>query len=510
VNLVDALLHGERDHPGAIALAADGVEHSYKTIARVSSEVAGLLHARGVRPGDRVAMMLPNVPHFVAIYYGILRLGAVVVPMNPLLRRRETTHVLTDSGATAVLAWHDAPGEIPDGAIVVRPGEFEEMLAQASPRPDVAATRDDDTAVVLYTSGTTGAPKGAELTHANLWQNAALCAEMTDLGPASSTLAALPLFHAFGQTCALNATLMAGGRVSLMERFDGGRALEQIERERITALLGVPTMFAAMARHPDVLRRDLSSLTVCTSGGAALPVELLHEVEARFGCAVLEGYGSSEMSPTATTNTPDRPRKAGSVGRPLRGVEVRVAGDDGRTLATGEVGEILVRGQNVMKGYWGRPEATRAAIDVEGWFHSGDLGRLDDEGDLFVVGRAKELIIRGGFNVYPREIEEVLHEHPAVAEAAVFGVPDPVLGEEVVAVVAVRDGSTVTPDELVAHVKARVAAYKYPRRVRILDALPKGPTGKILKRDLVGVVDDLTGPRLDSGRHSTDAAPSAG
>jgi long-chain acyl-CoA synthetase len=510
VNLASTLLDGERVHPDTTALAAEGLEYSYKTIARVSAEVAGLLRARGVGPGDRVGMMLPNVPHFAAIYYGILRLGAVVVPMNPLLRARETAHLVTDSGAVAVFAWHDAPGEIPAGAIVVRPGDFEEMLAEAPPLAAVEDRRDDDTAVILYTSGTTGAPKGAELTHANLLRNAELCADVSGLGPATVTLAALPLFHAFGQTCALNATLLVGGRVTLMRRFDGAGALAQIEHEGVTALLGVPTMYAAMAHHPDVATRDLSSLAVCTSGGAAMPVELLHEVEARFGCVVLEGYGLSETSPTATFNTRGRPRKAGSVGRPLRGVEIRVADDDGRALEVGAVGEVLIRGHNVMKGYWGRPEATREAIDADGWFRSGDLGRFDADGDLFIVGRAKEMIIRGGFNVYPREIEEVLHEHPAVEEAAVFGIPHPDLGEEVVAVVAARAGGAVAPEELVAYVKARVAAYKYPRRVRVLAALPKGPTGKILKRDLVGVMDDAPPLVPDDGAPSTDATPSAG
>ena len=506
MNLASLITDGERDRPGAIALASDGVEYSYRTIARVSAEIAGLLHARGVRPGDRVGLMLPNVPHFAAIYFGILRLGAVVVPMNPLLRARETEHLLGDSGAAAVFAWHDAPGEIPAEAIVVAPGEFEAMLAQAHPRPGLEERREDDTAVLLYTSGTTGAPKGAELTHAGLLENARLCAQLSGLGPTAVTLAALPLFHAFGQTCALNATLLVGGRVTLLARFDGGAALERIERERVTSFLGVPTMYAAMAHHPDVATRDLSSLEICTSGGAAMPVELLHEVEERFGCPVLEGYGLSETSPTATFNTSDRPRKAGSVGRPLPGVEVRVAGDDGATLGAGEVGEVLIRGHNVMKGYWGRPEATAAAIDADGWFHSGDLGRFDSAGDLFIVGRAKEMIIRGGFNVYPREIEEVLHEHPGVEEAAVFGVPDAELGEEVAAVVAARAGATVTPEDLVAYVKARVAAYKYPRHVRVVDALPKGPTGKILKRELAGTVDDVPSGEPESGISSADVA----
>jgi long-chain acyl-CoA synthetase len=300
--------------------------------------------------------------------------------------------------------------------------------------------------------------------------------ELFGAGPDLVTLGALPLFHAFGQTCGLNATMAAGGSLSLLPRFDAGKALEMIESDRVTLFEGVPTMYSAMLHHPE--DTDTSSLQLCVSGGAAMPVEVMRAFERRFECTVLEGYGLSETSPVASFNRPDRERKAGSIGLPVRGVEMRLVDvQDG-------VGEIAIRGHNVMKGYWNKPDATADAIDSDGWFRTGDLARVDDEGYFFIVDRKKQMIIRGGFNIYPREIEEVLHEHPDVMEAAVIGIPHDELGEEVGAAVVLKPGSEADPEEIKSYVKARVAAYKYPRRVWLLDALPKGPTGKILRREI--------------------------
>ena len=358
------------------------------------------------------------------------------------------------------------------------------MLAAATPVRDVAEKVGSDTAVILYTSGTTGRPKGAELTHANLRRNVEVMGQIFSIGPEDVILGALPLFHAFAQTCALNAAIAAGGCLSLIPRFDAGRALEIIERDRVNVFEGVPTMYSALLARSDAADRDVSSLRLCVSGGAALPVEVLRAFERTFACVVLEGYGLSETSPVASFNHPDRERKPGSIGTPIAGVEMKLVDEAGADVAPGEVGEIAIRGHNIMKSYWNRPDATAEAISADGWFRSGDLARIDDDGYYFIVDRKKELIIRGGYNVYPREIEEVLYEHPAVLECAVIGIPHASLGEEVGAAVALKPGAEATPEELRAFVKSQVAAYKYPRQVWLLDSLPKGPTGKILKREI--------------------------
>jgi long-chain acyl-CoA synthetase len=337
--------------------------------------------------------------------------------------------------------------------------------------------------VILYTSGTTGTPKGAELTHANLRRNADLALGLFDLGSEAVTLGALPLFHSFGQTCGLNATIAAGGTLTLIPRFDPGKALEIIARDGVNVFQGVPTMYSAMLHCDSAESADTSSLTVCASGGAAMPVEVMRAFEEKFGAKILEGYGLSETSPVASFNHPDRERKAGSIGTPIDGVEMKVVDDDGNDVPQGEVGEIVIRGHNVMKGYWNKPEATEEAIR-DGWFHTGDMAKVDEDGYFFIVDRKKDMIIRGGYNVYPREIEEVLYEHPAVREVAVVGVPDDSLGEEVGAAVALKEGQTVTEEELRDHAKEHVASYKYPRRIWFVDELPKGPTGKILKREI--------------------------
>jgi long-chain acyl-CoA synthetase len=337
--------------------------------------------------------------------------------------------------------------------------------------------------VILYTSGTTGTPKGAELTHANLGRNVEIAIGLFRIGDDAVTLGALPLFHSFGQTCGLNATVRAGGCLTLVPRFDPGTALEVIERDRVTVFEGVPTMYGALLNHPERERFDVSTLRLCVSGGAAMPIEVMRSFEEAFGCAILEGYGLSETSPIASFNHPDRERKPGSIGTPVDGVEMKVAGEDGQDLAPGEVGEILIRGHNVMKGYWRRPDASAEAIRG-GWFHSGDLARVDDDGYFFIVDRKKDMVIRGGYNVYPREIEEILYEHEAVCEAAVVGVPHPELGEEVAAAIVLVPGAAVEEAEILEFVKGQVAAYKYPRLVWFVDELPKGPTGKILKREI--------------------------
>jgi long-chain acyl-CoA synthetase len=490
-SLAENLIAAARRHPERPALRLDGTAISYAEFDENTARVAALLLERGLEPGDRVGIMLPNVPEFAIAYYGVLRAGGVVVPMNVLLKRREVAFYLGDAQAKLIFAWHamaDAAiaGAAEAGAecVVVEPSEFAEMIASAEPVGEITERAAGDTAVILYTSGTTGKPKGAQLTHANLSVNADVSRLLFSLEPDDVVLGALPLFHAFGQTCGLNAAVAAGASLALIPRFDPGHALEVIEEHRVTVFEGVPTMYAALLHHPERDRFDASTLRVCVSGGAALAVELLREFERQFGCVILEGYGLSETSPVACFNHPDRERKPGSIGTPVEGVELKLVDLHRRDAAPGEAGEIAIRGHNVMKGYWNRPESTAEAIDADGWFYSGDIARIDADGCYFIVDRKKDLIIRGGYNVYPREIEEVLYEHPAVREAAVVGIPHSDLGEEVAAAVALRPGMRVTEAEIRDYVKTNVAAYKYPRQVWFVDELPKGPTGKILKREI--------------------------
>ena len=490
MNLAEILTGSADRDPGHIAIKLDDTELSYGMLREGAMRAAGLLREHGVEPGDRVAVMLPNVPYFPVCYYGILIAGATVVPMNVLNKRREVAFYLRDSGAKLVFVWdgfaeHGEPGAADEGVdcVTIKPGEFEQLLAATDPLTETAERAESDTAVILYTSGTTGTPKGAELTHANLLRNCEIARGLFDLGSDAVTLGALPLFHSFGQTCGLNATIAGGGTLTLIPRFDPAKALEIIERDRVNVFEGVPTMYGAMLHVPERDRYDTSTLRLCASGGSAMPVELMREFEDAFGCHVLEGYGLSETSPVASFNHPDRERKPGSIGTPVEGVEMKVVDDHGSDLDEGEVGEIVIRGHNVMKGYWGHDEATAEAIR-DGWFHSGDMAKVDEDGYFFIVDRKKDMIIRGGFNVYPREIEEVLYEHPDVREAAVLGVPHDEYGEEVAAAVTLKDGAEVSAEELREYVKSHVAAYKYPRHVWFVDELPKGPTGKILKREI--------------------------
>jgi long-chain acyl-CoA synthetase len=491
-NLAKNLTDTARVHGGRVAVRVDNAAMTYRALDEASARVAGVLRERGLSPGDRVGIMMPNVAEVPVVYYGILRAGGVVVPMNPLLKEREVAYYLGDSGAGLLFAWHTFTGEARAGAghagadlVVVDEADFPDLLASAALVEEVTHRDSEDTAVILYTSGTTGQPKGAQLTHDNLISNTEVArTDIVRARPEDVIFGGLPLFHVFGQTVALNVAVASGACLTLLPRFDPAHALRIIARHRVTVFEGVPTMYVALLHQPDRAGYDTSTVRMCISGGAALPVEVLRGFEDAFGCTVLEGYGLSETSPVASFNHPDRERKPGSIGTPIRGVQIRVVDNSGQEVPQGEVGEILIRGPNVMKGYWHRPEATAEAIQ-DGWFHTGDLARADDDGYFFIVDRKKDLIIRGGYNIYPREIEEVLYEHPAVAEAAVIGLPHSALGEEVGAAVALKPGAAVTAEELRDYVKGQVAAYKYPRHVWIVDELPKGPTGKIQKRDVV-------------------------
>jgi long-chain acyl-CoA synthetase len=489
MNLAQNLARTAETHPDKIAIRLDDTEVPYSMLAQGAARVAGWLQELGVRPGDRVAVSLPNIPHMPIIYYGILWAGGVVVPMNPLYRSREVAYVLRDSESGVYFAWDGVAEEAGKGAaeagsefISVVPAEFLGQVMTHAP-VDLVERDDQDTAVILYTSGTTGSPKGAELTHANMIRNAEISVDLIGATADSVVFGGLPLFHSFGQTVGLNAAVQVGATMTLLPRFDSTKALEVLQRDKVTIMLGVPTMYSALLQHPEKDKYDVSSLHRCASGGASLPVEVIRGFEAAFGAMILEGYGLSETSPVASFNHADRVRKPGSIGQPIEGVEFRLIDDVWNDVPEGEVGEIAIKGHNVMKGYLNKPEAT-AEVMRDGWFRTGDLGRRDEEGYYYIVDRAKDMIIRGGFNVYPREIEEVLYEHPAVGSAAVLGIPHPELGEEIAAAITLKPGATATEDELRAFVKERVAPYKYPRVVWITSDLPMGPTGKILKREI--------------------------
>jgi long-chain acyl-CoA synthetase len=506
LNLASLLTESAGRTPGAAAIRLGDVELTYGELDDRSAQLAALLREHGFQPGDRVGVMLPNVPEFPIAYYGVLRAGGVVVPMNVLLKRREIAFYLEDSGAKLLLAWHGFAEEARAGAadagaetIEVEPAAFAALLAAHPPASgalyanhedikrtgaEVVETAEDDTAVILYTSGTTGKPKGAELTHHNLFRNADVSSRTTcEIGEGDIVLGALPLFHSFGQTVGMNASLKVGACLTLVPKFDPGEALETMQRDGVTHFYGVPTMYGALLHHPERKGFDTSALRTCITGGASMPVEVLRGFEEAFGAVVLEGYGLSETSPVASSNHPGKERKAGSIGTPIEGVEMKVVDENDEEVAQGEVGEIVIRGHNIMKGYWQRPDATAEAMRG-GWFHSGDMARTDEEGYFYIVDRKKDLIIRGGYNVYPREVEEVLFEHPQIREAAVVGVPHDEWGEEIGAAVVLHEGEELPPEEVSAYVKERIAAYKYPRVVWFLDDLPKGPTGKILKREI--------------------------
>src|ERR1044072_947822 len=450
-NLALNLPRTAAEHPDPLACKLADAAFNYQLLDNASARVAGMLASMGVGPGDRVGIMLPNVPYFPAVYYGVLRAGAVVVPMNVLLKAREVAYYLSDSGAEVLFAWHgfmEAAERVAAGAdgdvevVEVTPGEIEGVIFAHSPLTEVAEVDGDDTAVILYTSGTTGKPKGAELTHANLRKNVSAAVSLFDLGVGDMIFAGLPLFHSFGQTCTMNAAVCSGAAITLLPRFDPTKALEILERDRCTVFEGVPTMYAALLPRPERDGADVSSLRVCASGGASMPVEVMRGFGEGFGCKVLEGYGLSETSPIASFNPPDRERKPGSIGTPIAGTEMRLVDDDGNDVAQGEIGEILIKGHNVMKAYWRKPEATAESI-TDGWFATGDTAKVDEDGYFYIVDRKKDLIIRGGYNVYPRDVEEVLYEHPAVREAAVIGIPDDDLGEEGGAAIALKPGESV-------------------------------------------------------------------
>ncbi|KOX37362.1 AMP-dependent synthetase [Streptomyces sp. NRRL F-4707] len=495
LSVAAVLAENARRRPDKEALVEGDLRLTFAEVWRRARAQAGALAGLDVRPGDRVALMAPNTADFPVAYYAVAAAGAVVVPVHLLLSAAEVEHVLRDSGATLLLC-HPAQAET--GAAAARAtgvrmltlgdgSEFGRLAADAEPLPSYVTRNADDPAVVFYTSGTTGVPKGAVLSHFNLVMNATVNAfDANDIRPDDVALGALPLFHAFGQTVSLNSTWRAGATLVLLPRFDAARAIELMVKENVNTFHGVPTMFVALAAAAPGAEA-LPELRVCVSGGASLPVAVLERFEEAFGAKIYEGYGLSETSPAAAVNQPVFGARPGTIGHPLWGVDVEIARaeaeDRVELLPPGELGEVVVRGHNVFSGYLGRPEATAEAL-VDGWFRTGDLGTKDDEGFLRIVDRKKDVIIRGGYNVYPREVEEVLMRHPGIAQVAVIGLPDDLHGEEVCAVVVRAPDRAPDAAEVTEWSKEHLGRHKYPRRVEFADELPLGPSMKILKREL--------------------------
>ncbi|MFC9154674.1 long-chain fatty acid--CoA ligase [Streptomyces bauhiniae] len=513
-----ALLEGSAaKHPRRTAIVIGDTRLSYAEVNGAANQVADLLVSRGIRPGDKVALMLPNLPQFTIIYNGILKAGAVVVPLNVLLKAREVAYHLDDSDAVALFAFEGSP-ELPVGkeaydgfrgaagareffvvtadpaaaSPLVGTETFGAAVANRSLDFETVRTDEDDTAVILYTSGTTGRPKGAELRHRNMRDNALTGTELFDADEhrPDTYLCVLPLFHSFGQTVIQNGAAAYAGTVVMLPRFTPEAALAAMLKESVTFFAGVPTMYWALLGSLDGTV-DVAALAehlrMAVAGGSALPVEIHRDFERRFGIVISEGYGLSETSPIAAFKPLGAPARPGSIGTRISGTELRLVNPSSwreMEWTPDAIGEIAIRGHNVFKGYYNRPEATAEVLGDDGWFRTGDLARRDEEGWYYIVDRAKDLVIRGGFNVYPREIEEVLLTHPAVSLAAVIGVPHSRHGEEIKALVVLEKGAGITAEDLVAWSRKQMAAYKYPRIVEIVASLPMTATGKILKREL--------------------------
>lgn len=486
---------------------------TYREVNAAANQVADGLVSIGIQPGDKIGLSCLNLPYFPIVYFGILKAGAVVVPLSVLLKKDEITYHLHDSDAKAYFCFEGTP-ELPmaqEGyaafervdkcehffvitAKPTDPSPFEsamtlgQFMARKSSTFTTVSTNPDDTAVLVYTSGTTGRPKGAELTHSNLLLNAMLCGDSRLLGLESKDiqLTVLPLFHIFAMTVMMNAGTFRGTTNVLLPRFEPAAVLGLMQKHEITVFAGVPTMYWGLLNYRGNefdLERIAKKLRLCVSGGASLPVRVLEDFEAKFKVPILEGYGMSEGSPVVTFNQREQERKPGSIGTPVWGVEVKIVDHDDRELGPNQNGQLLYRGHNVMKGYYKRPEANAETLKG-GWMHSGDVAYKDEDGYFFIVDRTKDMIIRGGLNVYPREVEEAIMKHEAVSLVAVIGVPHDEYGEEIKAFVVPKEGRHIDPQQLIEWTRERIAAYKYPRVVEIVDSLPMSATGKILKKIL--------------------------
>ena len=497
--LSEILQRAAGSQPDKTALVFGDRSFSYRDLDSMSDRVAGALAERGVAPGDRVSLYSSNRWEWVVAYHGIAKAAAVVNPINVMLTPEEVAYVLNDCGATAILASADkVPAlvslrtEVPELRHLISfdgPSEgaagFEELLASATGRPDVQAPAPESLSTIAYTSGTTGHPKGAMQSHRGVFLNCALTATMHLRTANDVVVTALPAPHVYGNVV-INSIFMAGGTVVLLERFEPALALRLIEEHRATLFEGVPTMYAMMLADPAIETADLSSLTRCTVGGQTISTATMEEWERRTGAPLIELWGMTELGGVGTTHAFYAHNVHGSIGVSLPGTEARVASfDDPSTrVPAGEAGELMVRGPIVMLGYYGNPEATAETIEPDGWLHTGDVAVADDEGHFFIVDRRKDMILTGGYNVYPAEIERVISSHPAVAMVAVGSQPDELRGELARAYVVLRPGARATEQDLIDHCRPRLAAYKLPRSVIFVNDLPKTSTGKIMRREL--------------------------
>lgn len=511
LNLSVILEASAQKYPAKVAFTFGEISLTYAQVNGAANQVANGLRARGIVQGDKVGLSCFNLPFFPIIYFGIIKAGGVVVPLSVLLKTDEIEYHLTDSDAKAYFCFtgtddlpmgqmgHEAFERIPACQhffmIMQRadmPSSLDgtptlgSLMAGQSTMFDTYATQAEDTCVIVYTSGTTGRPKGAELTHSNLLLNAILTAEMSRSSPDDVGLIVLPLFHIFAMTTLMLAGIYRGNSAILLPRFDAESVFAMMQKHKVTVFAGVPTMYWGLVNYTEPkfdYEQIASNLRLCTSGGASLPVKVLEDFEARFKVPIMEGYGMSEGSPVVTFNQLDLGRKPGSIGKPVWGVQVKLVDTEGKEVPIGEKGELLYKGHNVMKGYYKKPEATAETIR-DGWLYSGDIARMDEDGFYYIVDRTKDMIIRGGLNVYPREVEEVMMKHEAISLVAVIGVPDEEMGEEIKAFVVLKDGFLLNEATLIAWTKEHIAAYKYPRYVEFVATLPMSATGKILKKEL--------------------------
>lgn len=481
------------------AVVAEGHRLSYQQLVQSAGALAVGLADLGVERGDRVALLLPNCPQFVISYLAITALGAVVVPLHCQLSGEEAAYILNNAQVRALISWAEfeplvaALAQQVDSlttllisghSVIEDVVNLEELISASADRLALSdAAQRDDAAVLIYTSGTTGRPKGALLSHRNLLANAHSCRELIGVTDEDRFLTVLPLFHSFGATVCMILPLISGACIVRQAAFVPLQVLQGIEEHGITFFAGVPSMFAVLARCQTAREYDLSSVRLCVSGGAALPVQVLSAFRDRYGVPLVEGYGPTEASPVVTVDPPDGVQKPGSAGLPIPGVHVRIVNEAGQDLPTGQIGEIIVAGENVMQGYWQNPAATAEAIR-EGWLYTGDLGKLDADGYLYIVDRKKDMIIVGGTNVYPQEVEMVISQIPGVGEIAVLGIPDVLRGERVRAVVVPVEGAELTGEQVIAHCRQHLAPFKVPHLVEFRDSLPKTHLGKVLKRKL--------------------------
>lgn len=524
LNLASGLIDSATRYPDHPAIICDDRHFSYAELERWSAKIAEILKAQGMRRGDKVMLLAPNVPEFTASYYAILRLGGVAVPINTLLLSHEIANLLEHSDSRYFIAWHALADkavkafemvEACQGLFFIGAGSTElpeEILAHYAAGPlhrpkkfvldelydavsgagiDCEQTSSDDTAVILYTSGTTGKSKGVELTHFNVFSNSLYSKDKAlFISHDSVTIAVLPLFHTFGQTAIQNASIMSGGTMVMVAQFEPKRTLAEMEKHRVSCIAAVPTMYNLLIQTQKRRAFDISSLKVAISGGASLPVAIFEEFEKTFGFQIVEGYGLSETSPIVCVTPADSPiNKPGSIGPEMFGTQAQIMREDGSFAEPDEIGELVVRGHNVMKGYYKDPSATQAAF-TNGWFRTGDVARMDKDRYFYIVDRTKDVIIRAGMNIYPREIEEVLHHHPAVREVSVVGIPDATLSENVVACIVLAEDTEANAMDLQKYCRERVAVYKCPKHIEFMDTLPKNSTGKILKRELRDMMKD--------------------